>query len=137
MLFCDNCNGGHHLLCFKPKLTQVLASIWYCSSCSPVAPWFLFRPCHAFPNSDLGGDTWEFHLNLLLCMVYACGCISFWLISFYLWLVLVFLFSRIYYGFTPYNTIRHGTTHHDNCHACTWRLITSMPIMPFRVNVCS
>ncbi len=46
-------------------------------------------------------DTWEFHFNLLLCIVYICACISFWLISFYLWLVLVFLFSRIYYGFTP------------------------------------
>jgi hypothetical protein len=33
--------------------------------------------------------------------VCVCACISFWLISFYLWLVLVFLFNRRYYGFTP------------------------------------
>ncbi|KAH9539057.1 hypothetical protein CY35_15G039600 [Sphagnum magellanicum] len=25
MLFCDNCNGGYHLFCLKPELTQVLA----------------------------------------------------------------------------------------------------------------
>jgi len=30
-----------------------------------------------------------------------CACIFFLLISFLLWLVLVFLFSRVYYGFTP------------------------------------
>ncbi|KAH9539343.1 hypothetical protein CY35_15G053300 [Sphagnum magellanicum] len=35
MLFCDNCNGGYHLFCLKPELTQVLADNWYCSSCSP------------------------------------------------------------------------------------------------------
>ncbi len=46
-------------------------------------------------------NTWEFHFNLLLCIVYICACISFWLISFYLWLVLVFLFSKISYRFTP------------------------------------
>ncbi len=38
MLFCDNCNGGYHLFCFKPELTQVLTGIWYCSLCFPVAP---------------------------------------------------------------------------------------------------
>jgi hypothetical protein len=38
MLFCDNCNGGYHLFCLKPKFTQVPAGIWYCSSCSPAAP---------------------------------------------------------------------------------------------------
>ncbi len=101
MLFCDNYNGGYHLLCLKPKLIQVPIGIWYCSSCSFATLWFLFRSCHAFPSSGLGGDTWEFHLNLLLCIVYICACISFWLISFYFWLVLVFLFSRVYYGFTP------------------------------------
>jgi hypothetical protein len=58
------------------------------------------------------GDTWEFHLNLLLWIVYICACISFWLISFYFWLVLVFLFSRVYYGFTPlwHRTSRHYTS---------------------------
>jgi uncharacterized membrane protein YciS (DUF1049 family) len=54
-------------------------------------------------------DTWEFHLSLLLCIVYICACISFWLISFYLWLVLVFLFNKIYYEFTP---LRHQTSQH-------------------------
>ncbi|KAH9575309.1 hypothetical protein CY35_01G105500 [Sphagnum magellanicum] len=38
MLFCDNCNGGYHLFCLKLELTQVLVDIWYCSSCSLVAP---------------------------------------------------------------------------------------------------
>jgi hypothetical protein len=55
-----------------------------------------------FPAQVWGGDTWEFHRNLLLC-------ISFWLISFYLWLVLVFLFSRVSYGFTP---LRHCMSWH-------------------------
>jgi hypothetical protein len=109
MLFCDNYNGGYHLFCLKPKLTQVPVDIWYCSSCSPTTPWFLLRPCHVFLGSSLGGDTWEFHLSLLLCIVYICACISFWLISFYLWLVLVFLFSRVYYGFTP---LQHRTSWH-------------------------
>jgi hypothetical protein len=111
MLLCDNCNGGYHLFYLKPKLTQILASTWYYSSCSLATPWFLLRPCHVFPSSGLGGDTWEFHLNLLLCIIYiyVCACISFWLNSFYLWLILVFLFSRIYYGFTP---LRHCTSWH-------------------------
>jgi hypothetical protein len=109
MLLCNNYNGEYHLFCLKPKLTQVPVGIWYYSSCSPAAPWFLFRPCHAFPGLNLGGDTWEFHISLLLCIVYMCACISFWLISFYLWLVLVFLFSSIYYGFT---TLQHRTSWH-------------------------
>jgi hypothetical protein len=56
-----------------------------------------------------GGDTWEFHVSLFLCIVYICACISFWLISFYLWLVLIFLFSRVHYGFTP---LRHHMSQH-------------------------
>ncbi len=60
-----------------------------------------------FSRLRYGGDTWEFHLSLLLCIIYMC--ISFWLISFYLWLVLVFLFNRVYYGFTP---LRHYTSRH-------------------------
>ncbi len=106
MLFC---NGGYNLFYFKPKLTQVLVSIWYYPSCSPTAPWFLLRPCHACPSSGMGGNTWKFHLGLLLCIIYICACILFWLISFYFWLVLVFLFSRIYYGFTP---LRHHMSRH-------------------------
>jgi len=38
MLLCDNCNGGYHLFCFKPELTQVPAGNWYCSSCSLTTP---------------------------------------------------------------------------------------------------
>jgi hypothetical protein len=138
MLLCDNCNGGYHLFCLKPKLTQVLAGIWYCSSCSPVAPWFLLRPCHAFFDSNLGGDTWEFHLSLLLCIVYICACISFWLISFYLGLVLVFLFSRVYYGFTPlwHQMSRHYMSRQLSCSYAwphTWQPVTSMPIMPLKL----
>ncbi|KAH8970057.1 hypothetical protein BDL97_02G067200 [Sphagnum fallax] len=38
MLLCDNYNGGYHLFCFKPELTQVPAGNWYCSSCSPTSP---------------------------------------------------------------------------------------------------
>ncbi len=38
MLLCDNCNGGYHLFYLKPELIQVLADIWYCSSCFPTAP---------------------------------------------------------------------------------------------------
>jgi hypothetical protein len=56
-----------------------------------------------------GGGTWEFHLNLLFYIVYICACIFFWSISFYLWLVLVFLFNRVYYGFTP---LRHWMSRH-------------------------
>jgi len=110
MLFCDNCNGGYHLFYLKPKFTQVPNDIWYCSSCS-LTLWFLLKPCHAFLDSSLGGGrgTWEFHINLLLCIVYICACISFWLNNFYLWLVLVFLFNRIYYGFTP---LQHRTSWH-------------------------
>jgi len=105
MLLCDNYNGGYHLFCLKLELTQVPADIWYCSSCFLVAPWFLFKPCHAFLGLGLGGDTWNFHLSLLLCVVYICA----WLVSFYFWLVLVFLFNRVYYGFTP---LRHHTSWH-------------------------
>jgi hypothetical protein len=38
MLLSNNCNGGYHLFCLKPKLTQVPTNIWYCSSCSLATP---------------------------------------------------------------------------------------------------
>ncbi|CAK9271270.1 unnamed protein product [Sphagnum jensenii] len=38
ILLCDNCNGGYHLFCLKPKFIQVLVDIWYCSSCFPTTP---------------------------------------------------------------------------------------------------
>jgi hypothetical protein len=116
MLFCDNCNGGYHLFYLKLELTQILIGIWYYSSCSLAAPWNLFKPCHTF-QLRFGGDTWNFHFNLLLCIVYICVCIFFWLIGFYLWLVLIFLFNKVYYGLHLYNTKCHGTTHHDSYHA--------------------
>ncbi len=123
MLLCDNCNGGYHLFWFKPKLTQILVSIKNCSSCFPIAPWFLFRPCHAFLGLGMGGDTWKFHLNLLLCIVYICACISFWLINFYLWLVLVFCLIEFTMGLHPYDIECHNTTRQDSCHACMHDLI--------------
>ncbi len=90
-------------------------------------------PC--FSRLKSRGDTWEFHLNLLLCIVYICVCIFFWLISFYLWLVLVFLFNKIYYGFTPlwHQMLWHYTSRQLSCPYAwlhTWWLVTSMPIMP-------
>jgi hypothetical protein len=109
MLLYDNCNGGYHLFCLKSKFTQVPTNIWYCSSCSLATPWFLLKTCHAFPGLGLGGDTWEYHFNFFLCIVYICVWISFWLISFYFWMVLVFFFGRVYYGFTP---LRHHTSRH-------------------------
>jgi hypothetical protein len=86
-------------------------------------------------------DTWEFLFSLILCIVYICACISFWLISFCLWLVLLFfLFSRICYGFTPLRHCmsRHYTLWQLSCPYAwlhTWQPIMGMPIMPFRVNV--
>jgi hypothetical protein len=38
MLLCDNCNGGYNLFYLKPKLTQIIVSIWYYSSCSLATP---------------------------------------------------------------------------------------------------
>ncbi|KAH8967809.1 hypothetical protein BDL97_03G095600 [Sphagnum fallax] len=38
MLLYDNCNGGYHIFCLKPELTQVPAGNWYCPSCSPTTP---------------------------------------------------------------------------------------------------
>jgi hypothetical protein len=80
MLFCDNYNGGYHLFCLKPEPTQVPAGNWYYSSCSPTTSWFLLRPCHAFPGSSLGGDTWEFHLSLP-CALYIYVCMHFFLVD--------------------------------------------------------
>jgi len=108
MLLCNNCNGGYHLFYFKSKLIQVPANIWYYSSCFPVAPWFLLRPCHVFPGL---GMIHENFILVLFCAlyIYICACIYFWFISFYLWLVLVFLFNKVYYGFTP---LQHRTSQH-------------------------
>jgi len=61
-----------------------------------------------FSRLRSGGDTWEFHLSLLLCIVYIYIyiyiyiCVHFFLlINFCFWLVLILLFSRVCYGFTP------------------------------------
>jgi len=121
MLFCDNYNGGYHFFCLKAKLIQISTSNWYCSSCSPTAPCSYSNHAMIFPAQVWGGIH-EFHLSLLLCIVYIyiCACISFWLISLYLWLVLIFLFSRVYYGFIP---LRHCTSRHYT----SWQL--SCPYM--------
>jgi len=66
--------------------------------------------------------------------IYMCVQI-FWLISFYLWLVFVFLFSRVYYGFTP---LQHQMSRHYMSQQLsrpyawphTWWLVIGMPIMP-------
>ncbi len=87
MLLCNNCNGGYHLFCLKPKLTQVPANIWYCSLCSSVAPWFLLKPCHIFLGSGLGGDTWKFHLSLILCIIYIYMCVHLFLVDYFVPLI--------------------------------------------------
>jgi len=117
MLFCNNYNGGYHFFYFKSELTKIPVVIWYYSSCSPATPWFLLRPCHTFPNSSLGGGIHEKFILASSCALYIYVHASFWLISFYLWLVLVFLFSRVYYGFTPlwHRTSRHYTSRQMSC----------------------
>ncbi len=82
MLLCNYYYGGYHLFYLKPELIQIPADIWYCSSCSPVVPWFLLEPCHAFPGSGLGG----IHENFLLVSscalyVYVCASLFGWLVS--------------------------------------------------------
>jgi hypothetical protein len=138
MLLCNNCNGGYHLFCLNSKLTQVLANIWYYSSCFLATPWFLLRPCLVFLVQVWGGDAWEFHFSLFLCIVYICECIFFWLINFYLWLVLVFLFNRVYYGFTPLQHWMswHYTLWQMSCPYAwphTWWPVTGMSITPLRI----
>ncbi len=63
---------------------------------------YIFFPCFQFRYMRI-------LINFLLCIVYICACISLWVISFYLWLVLVILFSKICYGFTP---LWHWTSWH-------------------------
>jgi hypothetical protein len=60
------------------------------------------------------GDTWEFHFNLLLYIIYIyiCACIYFWLISFYLWLVLVYFSIKFTMDLHSYDTKCN-----DSCHA--------------------
>jgi len=70
MLLCDNYNGGYHLFCLKPKLTQVPTRIWYCSSCSLTTPWFLLKPCHAFPGLSLRGEIHENFISTSFCALY-------------------------------------------------------------------
>jgi len=87
MLFCDNCNGGYHLFCLKLELTQVLVDIWYCSSCSLVAPWFLLKPYHVFPSSNLGGVIHENFISASSCAlyIYAHAYIFSWLVFTFDW----------------------------------------------------
>jgi hypothetical protein len=146
MLLCDNCNGGYHPFCFKPELTQVHADIWYCSSCSLIAPWFSTQTMPHFSWLRSGGGIHENFISALYIYIYIYSCVcvcisfSFWLINFYLWLVLVFLFSKISYGFTPlwHYMSRHYTSRQLSCLYAwpyTWWSVISMPIMSFNVNV--
>ncbi|CAM6125102.1 unnamed protein product [Calypogeia fissa] len=34
MLLCDHCNGGYHMFCLQPQLTQVPPGLWFCPLCS-------------------------------------------------------------------------------------------------------
>jgi len=78
MLFCNNCNSGYHLFCFKLKFIQVPINIWYCSSCSSPTPWFLLKPYHVFLGSSLGG-----YMRILISTsscalyIYLCVCAFF------------------------------------------------------------
>jgi hypothetical protein len=61
--------------------------------------------------------TWEFHLSLLL-YIYIYACISFWLISLYLWPALIFLFNIVYYRFTPLRN--HTSQHYTSWQRSSW-----------------
>jgi hypothetical protein len=128
MLLCDNCNVRYHLFCLKPKLFQVPASIWYCSSCSPAAPWFLLRPCHIFLGLSIGGIHENF-ISASSCALCVCVCVC-----------VFFLFTIVSYGCTPlqHYMSRHYTSRQLSCPYAwphTWWPVTGMPIMSFRVNV--
>ncbi len=71
-------------------------------------------------------NTWQFHLSLLLCIVYIC--VYFFLVNFHLWLVLIFFFNRIYYGFTP---LRHWTSWHYT----SWHIVNSLPNKVFFTSI--
>jgi hypothetical protein len=118
MLLCDNYNGGYHLFCLKPELTQVPVDNWYCSSCSPTTPWFLFRPCHAFPGSGLGGGYMRISFQPPLCVVYICvhTYLFSWLVSTFNWFLFVCL-AEFPTNSHPYDTVCHDITRHDSCHA--------------------
>eukprot|EP00047_Mylnosiga_fluctuans_P014492 m.38903 g.38903 ORF g.38903 m.38903 type:complete len:1000 (+) comp5537_c0_seq1:133-3132(+) len=38
ILLCDQCNGGYHMSCLKPKLTSIPAGDWFCPKCAPATP---------------------------------------------------------------------------------------------------
>jgi len=81
MLLCDNCNGGYHLFCSSRSSLKFLPIIGI------VHHVFLhhldFYSNHAtfFPTHVLGGDTWKFHFNLLLCIIYMCVCVHLFLVD--------------------------------------------------------
>jgi hypothetical protein len=69
-----------------------------------------------FPTQVLGGIHENF-ISASSCALYIYMCVHiFWLISFYLWLVLVFLFSRVSYGFTAlqHYMSQHYTSQHSH-----------------------
>jgi hypothetical protein len=147
MLFCDNCNGGY----IYSSSNQ--SSFKFPSAFGTIHHVLLqhldFYSNHAtfFPTQVWGGIQENF-ISTSSCALYIYVHASFFGYSFYLWLVLVFLFNGIYYGFTPlqHRTSRHCTSRHLSCLYAwphTWQPITSMPIMPLglmydlKVNVCS
>jgi len=69
-----------HLFCLKLKLIQVPIGIWYCSSCSPTIPWFLLRPCHIFPDSNLKGIHENF-ISTSSCALYIYMCVHIFLVD--------------------------------------------------------
>jgi hypothetical protein len=59
----------------QAKAQSSSTNIWYYSSCSPAALWFLLRPCHAFPNSGLGGGIYENFISTSSCALYIYVCV--------------------------------------------------------------
>jgi hypothetical protein len=86
MLLCKYYNGGYHLFCLKLELIQVPTGSWYYSWCSPAAPWFLLRLCHALPNSSLGGIHDDF-ISASSCAlyIYVCAYLFGWIVSTFDW----------------------------------------------------
>jgi hypothetical protein len=65
MLLCDNCNGGYHLFCLKPELTcfcwHLVLFITFSYNTLISA-----QTMPRFSRLRSWGDTWKFHLSLLV-----------------------------------------------------------------------
>jgi len=142
MLFCNNYNGGYHLFYLKPEFTQVPMAFGIVRHVLLQHLDFYSNHATFFRLKSRGGVGYMRISSqpLFVHYIYIYECIFFWLINFYLWLVLIFLFSRVYYGFTPlrHQTSWHYTSRQLSCpYACphTWLLVTRILFMPFKVNV--